>query len=372
MALFDQARRLRRALLKRGPAIRVKGRAGDRDIDTTVDAEIARYYVERYWRSERKEAYKDALIDEAERLSDAALPTREQLQLLSRRLSVDFAALFLLRRIQQNATNRQLHDRFRQEVAATIADQNAGAQLSSYANYVTLFVPGFLYRYDPESGADFGRARKILAQLGFAHHLIEIDQIGPVEHNAQIVAQQIAQHARDGRKIVLVGASSAAPAITLALTEKLSSAELDSVRAWVNIGGILRGAQQADAGVTWPWSWLLRPIFRLKGWSLDAVKSYTTAVSAERFKRMRLPSHLFILNFVGIPLSGDVSDRAWRGYLALLPDGPNDGLTPIVDAIAPGGVTIAEIGLDHYFLDPAIDAKTVALARTVLGHLENR
>jgi hypothetical protein len=46
--------------------------------------------------------------------------------------------------------------------------------------------------------------------------------------------------------------------------------------------------------------------------------------------------------------------------------GPNYGLTLLADAIAPGGVTIAEFGADHFMDQPGIDAKTLALARALM------
>lgn len=371
MAWADHARRIRRAILRRLPAIRLAARVDERDVETTVDSDIARYYAQHYWRGERTEPQLDTLIEEAERLPETTLPTREQLLELSRRLSVDFAALFLFRRIHAIPENGRLRERFRQETAAILTG-GAGGGMASYAGYLTLFVPGFLYRYDPESGADFARARGILASQGLPHHLVEIHELGPVSRNAQIIADAVREHTRAGKQILLVGASSAGPAILEALGNNLRAAELAAVLAWVNIGGVLRGAKVADRGLRRPQRWFYHALFRLKGWRLDAVEGYTRRASAERWQRVRLPPHLFVLNFVGIPLSGQVTDRGWRGYLSLLDEGPNDGLTPILDAIAPNSVTIAELGLDHYFLDPAIDAKTVALARTVFTYLQQR
>ena len=42
-----------------------------------------------------------------------------------------------------------------------------------------------------------------------------------------------------------------------------------------------------------------------------------------------------------------------------------------VDELIPNSATIAEIGLDHFYLDPEIDLKTVALARLVINHLKD-
>jgi hypothetical protein len=45
-------------------------------------------------------------------------------------------------------------------------------------------------------------------------------------------------------------------------------------------------------------------------------------------------------------------------------------LTPIVDEIPSDSITIAELGLDHFFTDPEIHIKTVALANTILWLVE--
>jgi len=76
-----------------------------------------------------------------------------------------------------------------------------------------------------------------------------------------------------------------------------------------------------------------------------------------------------VVNYVGIPLSGQVSDQARRGYRQLVSEGPNDGLTYVVDAIAPSGVTIPELGADHYFHNPDIEIKTLALARALTQYV---
>jgi hypothetical protein len=368
-----RARRCLGAVLGRPavPGIPVRARFEDQDIATTVDSEIARYYLENYLQGQRTRPELDASIDEAERCTTGPLPGSEALREMAGRFSVDFAALLLLRCIRHDPVNRRLYERFRSESANGLCDA-AQTAAKDYRDYALLFVPGMLYQADPDSGADFHRPRELLAQLGFDQHLVEIDQVGPVEHNARIVAQHVIEHGRTGKKVILISASSAGPAIALTLAEHLGDTDARVVRAWVNIGGILRGSWRADAVFRWPTRWWLRALFAWKGWKrFDAGRSYCTAVSAERFARLRLPPHLLIVNYVGVPLSGDVSRRARRGYRRMRALGPNDGLTPILDAIAPGSLTIADLGLDHYYLHPQIDVKTMSLARTVLGWLES-
>ena len=51
--------------------------------------------------------------------------------------------------------------------------------------------------------------------------------------------------------------------------------------------------------------------------------------------------------------------------------GPNDGVLLLSDMIFPGGVTLAELGSDHFLLNDHLDVTAVALAITVIRWLEN-
>jgi hypothetical protein len=99
------------------------------------------------------------------------------------------------------------------------------------------------------------------------------------------------------------------------------------------------------------------------------VPSLRTDRSSERLARQRLPPDLRVVNLVGIPLSGQIRPHTRFGYNRLGRYGPNDALTPIADALALGGVTIALLGLDHYFADPELDRKAAALALVLLGEI---
>jgi hypothetical protein len=143
------------------------------------------------------------------------------------------------------------------------------------------------------------------------------------------------------------------------------------VKAWVNIGGVLRGSALADRALTWPTCWFVK-LFVINGDSFDGIESLATLHSAERADHIKLPFDIIVLNYVGIPLSGQVSERARLGYSLLREHGPNDGLTQIIDEIPAASITIAEIGLDHFFNDPGIHIKTIALTNTVTRLLEEQ
>ena len=157
----------------------------------------------------------------------------------------------------------------------------------------------------------------------------------------------------------------------MALGEKLPPEALSHVRAWISVGGILRGSPYADRFLRWPMRWVAQVGLVLQGLDPGVLQNISTQVRRPAFDRLRLPTHILTLQYVGVPLSGQIGRDVRSRYEALRPLGPNDGLTLLADELLPGGIIVTDIGLDHYYRDPAIDLKTLALAQVVLGELEN-
>ena len=99
--------------------------------------------------------------------------------------------------------------------------------------------------------------------------------------------------------------------------------------------------------------------------------SLTTKQSRKRFHAFHIPEHVLVVNYFGTPLIGSISSMARESFLQLRNYGPNDGLTLLSDMIFPGGVTLAELGRDHFLLAERIDVTAVALAITVIRRLGN-
>ena len=354
------------------PRLTARGKLAGQKIDTTVDSQIAKYYLEYYLSNDRSNSEFDSRIDNLSQGQNATMPSREYLKSLSHETSVDFATLYLAKSILEIEANRGFHLEFQNELSKLKTEIETGER-HLHANsdsYVFLFVPGWVYKSEPGNGADFANPRKILTQQGLDNYLIEIDETGTMEENAVYVAKEIIRYNHSNKNLILVSASSGGPAVIQAIGELLSPSQLRNVRAWVNIGGILRGSFLADSAVRWPKRWLVKLFLLFKGWDYDSIESMTVKRSHERITRVNIAAHIFCLNYAGIPLSGHITKRAKGGYMDLRKHGPNDGLTLITDELIPNSVTIAEIGLDHFYLDPEIDLKTVALARLVINHLE--
>jgi hypothetical protein len=356
------------------PRIPASGELNGQKIETTVDSESARYYLEYYLSDQRSDSQLDSLLDEIHRQNEGRRFDREFLRALSEKFSVDFASLYLAKYILEDETNRAIQSVYQNELNKVRSELKGGFSPSSLvdSSYLILFVPGWDYAASGAiTGADFANPRRIISGLGIENRLIEIDPNGTVEHNAAIIAGTLSRYITTERQIILVSASSGGPAAAQALGELLTAAQTRSVKAWVNIGGILQGSPVADHYLSWPRSWLMRAVLLFKGWSVESVRSMSAEKSRLRFSRLHFPEHLLIVNYIGIPLSGDISERAQDSYQVLRKLGPNDGLTLITDEIAPQSATITDLGTDHFFNeDPEIDLKTVALARTVLNVLE--
>jgi len=355
------------------PQIPAQGDIAGQPIRTTVDSDTAKYFLEQYLKGKRNRPELDIAIKAIEREVGNSVPSRSLLKFIAESHSTDFAALILWQSLLRNSENRQVHSMFLQEFSQlkVNAKQTPARFSPCKPDYLIVFVPGWFYKSQPENGADFAKPRQVLTDAGVRTALLEIEENGTVEHNGDLIVQQLVTLSRREPKIIVVSASKAGPEVALALSQLQKNNTEHSVKAWVNIGGVLRGSALADRALTWPTCWFVK-LFVINGDSFDGIESMATSRSAERADHTTLPSNIIVLNYVGIPLSGQVTERARLGYSLLREEGPNDGLTQIVDEISVASVTVPEIGLDHFFSDPEIHIKTIALTNIVVRLVEAR
>lgn len=350
------------------PEVSAKGAFFAERLETTVDSDAAKYYLEDYLAGKHSNPELRRRIDALHEHFTAATPARDFLKRVSKAYSVDFASLFFADHLTRNACNRQLN----QDFARYLEDERPiDADIS---NFVILFVPGWDYADNGHlTGADFAQPRRLAAQAGFENYLVPLAPTGSVEENARDVAADIERYAARGKSMIVVGASSAGPAIHYALSELVGEEQQRAVRAWLNLGGILQGSPMVDYFRPWPRRWLLNGVAWFKGWRQDAIWSMATAPSRARFQRLRIKNPgILIVNYVGIPLSGSLSKFGHDKYAKLRDEGPNDGLTLVSDVIAPNSHTIVALGNDHFFAeDPRINQKTKALMRLIVTYLND-
>lgn len=347
------------------PGIPAKARVFGIQVDTTVDSDVARYYLEQHLQVIHSNQVLKDDIEKLHVVHGSAIPTREELSKISQNFSVDFASIFLVRQLLKDRCNQQINVDFLQILSET------PAQRVDTAPFMVLFMPGWDYAENGAiTGADFAQPRKLITELGMENHLVALPPTGSVEDNAKVLAQAIALHAGSGKHILIAGASSSGPAIHLALSEMVSKESLKSVKAWLNLGGILQGSPLVDYMQQAPQRWLFNAVVWFKGWNHQAIMSMSAQESRPRFQRLHLPPDLLVVNYLGVPLSGQLSQYSRDKYPLLKSQGPNDGLTLLTDAIAPHSMTIVAMGSDHFFAeDPRINAKTVALMTLIISYL---
>jgi hypothetical protein len=344
----------------------VRGIVGGQVIDSRVDSEVARYYVASYLAGEHGDALLDERIDRVYQSTQSSLPDRSELKHLSDDFSVDFAALYLADQIARTPINRRFRDDFDQAYEYTRKALPEGrVRLPATAtDYEWVFVPTYLYKRFLAAGSDMAVPRAALQKVGLTCHFVETDDDGAIETNADIVVAATRALAQTNRRLVLVSASKSGPEVALALT-KLRPAESRHVAAWINIVGALQGTPMVDER--------LLPELEFFVGKVDAAgtESLTTARSRQRFHSFHIPDHVLVINYFGIPVTGSISFYARQGFFPLRKYGPNDGLVLLSDMIFPGGVTLAELGSDHFLRNRPTDSTAVALAITVTHWLQN-
>jgi hypothetical protein len=340
----------------------VHGTVGMQSIDTRVDSEVARYYLGSYLAGERSDPALDERIDHVYQGANGSLPDHKELKQLSDEFSVDFAALYFADRVAHIPANRRFRRAFDQAYQyARKAYPEGRVKLSD--EYEVMFVPTYLYKRLFSVGADMAVPREAIKKVGLTGHFVETQDDGAVETNADLVAAAIRSRAQSGKRLIIISASKSGPEVALALT-KLGPAETQHVAAWINAMGALQGTPLVDDR--------LLPDLELLMGKVDAAgtESMATPRSRRRFDSFRIPDHVLVVNYFGVPVVGSVSFFARTSYFPLRKYGPNDGTVLLADMVFPGGVTLTELGSDHFMRRKPLDVVTVALAITVINWLK--
>jgi hypothetical protein len=359
----------------------VNGYLAGKPISTTVDSVIAQYYLENSLSRKTdiplgQDRTLDKRIADIEGRFEASPLDWQTFRELSREASPDFATLFFIKQILANQLNAKCQTAYLQELARirSAPGQNHRSELvrAGLRRYKFLFIPGFHYLSDPSSGADFYNQRLLFGRLGLRVELAGTQQDGTIEENAAIIADIVRAEGKSNSPLILVSTSKGGPETALALGKLLRPIETASVKAWLSVGGLIQGTFLADHVMGWPKSWFARIALSYAGVNARSLPGMTTVASRERMREIRLPRHIFALQFIGAPLSGDIAEDVRHRYLELRKYGPNDGLTLLADELLPDGITIVEAGLDHFYRDPKIDLKSLAIANVVADQLGQR
>jgi len=340
------------------PRIPVNGQLAGKPVSTTVDSVAAKDYLQN-----PQPSNKIAGIDQRYR---AYALDWQSLRMISHQVSPDFAALFLVKRLLSCRKNAVFQAEYLAESKRIKSElkHNRWADIARPAlkQYEVLFVPGFHYITDPTSGADFANQRQFFEELGIRVGLIRTEEDGAVETNAAIIAANLRGRSQAHDKIILVSSSKGGPEVALALGKLLSPDDTARVNAWISVGGLFRGTPLADFATRWPESWIVRMMFLYSRTGFENLPGLTTKFSQTRLEEIKIPARILLIEYIAVPLSGNMHGSVKSRYLRLRKDGPNDGLTLLADELLPNGISVIEPGVDHFYDDPDIEAKSLALA----------
>ena len=281
--------------------------------------------------------------------------------------SMDIASYFFLQFHYNKAQNKLAYQTYLRHLH-NIEQQVSMEDFTALQAYYIAFVPGFGYKEDTTTGADFARQRALLSEKKIPHQLIEIDEWGLAEDNAKFVANSLRKINAQHQNIIIVSASKGGLETCIALGKYLKPKEVSNVKHWISVGGILRGSPLADPYLSGYKYWFAKFMLFIKRKPSHFLKEISFQYRNKSYASLNFPKHIQRVHFVGIPLSNDIGEKIQKRHESLVPDyGPNDGLTPISEELTEGGLVIAELGLDHYFQDPQIDQKTIALALMAIG-----
>jgi hypothetical protein len=303
-------------------------------------------------------------------VADEKLPSESTLTELTTRYSTDVATLFFLETVSTHGQSTTIQREYASAVERLMQTDGAPQINPANSRLTVVFAPGWFYKtYGPETGGDFQRQLDQLAKVGLPTELIETNENGTVESNAEIIAESVRRLRREGREVLIVSASKSGAEVAIALGGILPPEETTHVLAWLSIGGVHQGSPFADWALNPTVCWFSKLNLGVQGFDLEGALSLQTSRRRPQFASLKFPEHLLLVSYVPVPLSGGISDRGAFGYSRMRHLGPNDGLTMLVDQLLPGGLAIVEPGVDHYFDHPDRELRSLALLEVLLNRL---
>jgi len=271
----------------------------------------------------------------------------------------DEASNALAERIEAIPANRALREAVDRRLAEV--DGTTGAIIArrlAQLHIAVLRVPGLLYRSHPQSG---GNLEAVNHWLGEDVPLADVDEVGTVEGNAEVVAAAIRRAAKDGETVALLSASKGSADVLAALE---THPELGSrVAIWIDLVGILEGTPLTNPGS--------RALEASDSWLPPATAaSMSEKVRRDAASRRSFPEAVRAIHVAAFPTAEHVSADASDAFRLLRNRGPTDGYV-LLDAYlrAPGRVLVLR-GTDHYLRTPRLPPLVAAAMLVTLDEIQ--
>jgi len=278
---------------------------------------------------------------------------------ITRDHGIDFATALLYDRIVHDVKHRPFIERVRQLQNTPRPDRRVAATVA--------IIPGAFYREYPQSGADGRTILQAAANEGCHVEIIPTASTGRPADNARVICRWLESVRHD--PIVLVSLSKGGADLKLALNTSGMSQSLDRVKAWINIGGILRGSPMVNWNMARPWCRVLhRSLFLFRGRDFQFALDLERRAGGPLDIPLHLPEHLQLIHVAGFPLRRHLVTRYARRWHRRLADlGPNDSVMMLDDLLNLPGMILPIWGVDHYLHERwHVDMLVSALLRYIL------
>lgn len=322
------------------------GRLFDRPLQTEVDSELAQTML-----ADRQNGRVAGLFA---KYGDSPL-NNSLLEHISNEYSLDVSTLFFAEKLYANPSNKRLQDYYL-EMLDSPPSETPENDVSFLKDFFIVFIP--VFNYESNSG-NFLEQRELFDSTQIPYTMIRTKPWGSMAENAKTIADNLLLLNDIHKNIIVISASKGSPEVARAL----ASLSLPSVKAWINVCGILKGSPVADY------------------WAMPKKKFWLTLALFFANKRLNLNDLLIDLSY----------ERQKDGALLIIPESiytinlialnfsrkdkvkmrvPNDGYSPLLDEISPGGDVVMEAGIDHQgFGSVNMNGRMVALLRWIVGRI---
>ncbi len=277
---------------------------------------------------------------------------RETLGELARRHGCDLATCLLYDRVKRNPSLAPFID----DIDAKRREAGSSPQMRGRL----LIAPAAFFRELPSFGGRGDVVAEVAKTFGLQTALLPSKSTGSVTENARLIRDALV--AETDQPTVVVSLSKGGTDVRLALES--CGTELPNLRAWVQIGGIIRGSPVVDGILS---SRVRRTVLRaylacLRA-DLSVCRELTWTKNDLLDRPLAIPPSIEVVNVVGFPLARHLRGNTRRRYFEMRHLGPNDGSTLLVDSIVEPGHVYPLWSADHYFRVPEVPELLRALFR---------
>lgn len=193
-----------------------------------------------------------------------------------------------------------------------------------------------------------GHWQKWARRAGLTTDVIRTRKSNSLMANAELIRKELASQPHDRRIIATLGQGGAEFRLLLEQILRTSPEELDGVRAWINVSGLIRGASGAGLRRRRWWGRRTDEFDNLiRGWpsSMSRQLSPQNMRLKQEVDLVGLP--MVCVSMVGMPTVQDVPLGMKRQFLKLTEGGPNDGLAYFHESIIRPGYIVPVPGMSH-------------------------